>query len=258
MFSSNDGSIGAFEPSNININNYTEIAKTITSIQNNSKKHWEAISEYRLGNRKPLTIGVTGAAGVGKSTFINKFTEIALHNKKRVAILAIDPTSKFSTGSFLGDRLSFNGNFPEKGVFIRSIASPLDANSIPLSLSVIIKFLIIVGYDLIIVETLGVGQSDVEINNFVDIVIVIPSHESIGWVQQMKSSHHDIADYYFINKCDVININATYNSLKSLFGMKMSKRTFQDSVAVGSAKSGDGIEEFYNRVITNSEIADHE
>jgi putative protein kinase ArgK-like GTPase of G3E family len=83
MLSSNDGSIGAFDPSNININNYIEIAKTITSIQNNSKKHWEAISEYRLGNRKSLTIGVTGAAGVGKSTFINKFTEIALHNLLR-------------------------------------------------------------------------------------------------------------------------------------------------------------------------------
>ena len=253
MNSSNKQSNQEFEPWRIDRKNYSEIAKIITLIQNNSDMHCSSIGQFDLGEIKSLTIGITGAAGVGKSTFINKFTEIAIQDDKHVAILAIDPTSKYSLGTFLGDRLCFNADFPEAGVFIRSIASSIEISSVPANLDIIVKFLKIVGYNLIIVETLGVGQSDVEIKNYVDCVIVIPSYESNNWRQQFKLSMHDIADFYFVNKRDTATANATYNSLKNYLSIKSGNYVFDEFIIKGSAKSGQGIKEIYTRIIMNTE-----
>ena len=231
MNSSNKQSNQEFEPWRIDRKNYSEIAKIITLIQNNSDMHCSSIGQFDLGEIKSLTIGITGAAGVGKSTFINKFTEIAIQDDKHVAILAIDPTSKYSLGTFLGDRLCFNADFPEAGVFIRSIASSIEISSVPANLDIIVKFLKIVGYNL----------------------IVIPSYESNNWKQQFKLSMHDIADFYFVNKRDTATANATYNSLKNYLSIKSGNYVFDEFIIKGSAKSGQGIKEIYTRIIMNTE-----
>lgn len=253
MDRTNNQSKKTFKPTQIKRTNYAQIAKVITSIQKNSKFYCNTISECSLGELKSLTLGVTGAAGVGKSSFINKFTEIALQDDKNIAIIAIDPTSKYSLGTFLGDRLRFNADFPEAGVFIRSIASSTEINSIPHNLDIIIKFLKLIGYNMVIVETLGVGQSDVEIKNYVDFVIVIPSHESKNWEQQFKLGLHDIADFYFINKCDTINTDVTYNSLKDYLNIKGDNLLARDAIFRGSAKSGQGMKEIYSSILKNFE-----
>ena len=242
-----------FKPREISPINFVEVAKVITSIQNNSKMHRDLIDECYVSEKKSLTIGVTGAAGVGKSTFINKFTEFALQEDKQVAILAIDPTSKYSRGSFLGDRLCFDANFPEAGVFIRSIAASVEICSIPSNLETIIKFLKIIGYNLIIIETLGVGQSDVEIQKYVDQVIVIPSHENDNWEQQFKLNLHEIADFYFVNKYDISKSDATYISLIDYLSLTNTKLSVDESIFKGSAKSGQGIREIFSRIMKNCE-----
>ena len=242
----------AQELSKIGVMDHLLVAKFISKIEKNDPGIEEFLKNCSLTRKDLLSIGITGGAGVGKSTFIDKFTIRALENSKMVAIIAIDPTSKITHGTFLGDRLCFSSNFPKQGVYIRSVASLDSINGIPQSLEMIIKFLKLVGFNLILVETIGIGQDNIEIKNYVDKVITIPSNDSDDWTQQFKLGLNEITDLYFINKIDKVNVSHVSLSLKDYLSINTNVHGKLPIIVEGSAKQNIGIEQAYYSILEKS------
>ena len=237
------------ELSRISTTDHLPIAKFITKIEKNDLGIQEFIKNCSLTSDELLSIGITGGAGVGKSTFIDKFTIKALEDKKSVAIIAIDPTSKITHGTFLGDRLCFSSNFPKQGVYIRSIASLDSLNGVPQNLGMIIKLLKIIGFNLILVETIGIGQGNTTIKNYVDRVITIPSNDSDDWTQQFKLGLNEITDLYFVNKIDKVQIDHISLSLKDYLSINAAFHQKLPIVLEGSAKQNIGVEQAYYSIL---------
>jgi len=236
---------------NVSVSEHAKIAKLITLIENNEFNVASFVLTQNTVSKSCITIGITGGAGVGKSTFIDKFILQALIEKKSVAVIAIDPTSKITHGTFLGDRIRFNTDYPSKGVYIRSLASNDSPTGIPARLDDIIAFLKILGFDIILIETVGIGQNEIEINKYVEKIITIPSHDSDDWVQQFKLGANEISDLYFINKTDKVNSTTTKTAIEDYLSIKYPNSIGAPRVLEGSALQNIGVKTAYDTIMGN-------
>jgi len=236
---------------NVSVSEHAKIAKLITLIENNELNLASFVLTQNMVNKSSIAIGITGGAGVGKSTFIDKFILQALVERKSVAVIAIDPTSEITYGTLLGDRIRFNTDYPSKGVYIRSLASSNSSTGIPAGLGDIIVFLKILGFDIILIETVGIGQNDIEIHKYVEKIITIPSHDSDDWVQQFKLGVNEISDLYFINKTDKVNTKTTKNAIEEYLNIKYSNNIDAPSVLEGSALQNIGVKTAYDKIMGN-------
>jgi len=178
------------------------IAKIISLIENNSNQKKAILSKLYSKTGRAHRIGVTGPPGAGKSTLINNLILNLRAKEKSVAIICIDPTSPFSGGAILGDRIRMLEHYNDKGVFIRSMASRNASGGLSLASSETSDVLDSYGFDFIIFETLGVGQVEVDVMNEADTVAVVLVPESGDDIQMMKSGLIEIADIYVVNKSD--------------------------------------------------------
>jgi LAO/AO transport system kinase len=167
---------------------------------------------------KAHVIGVTGAAGTGKSSLINRMTTEFRRQKKSVGILAVDPTSLFSTGAVLGDRIRMRNHFADGGVFIRSFATRGGSGGVSTAVRKAIHLLDAAGKDVIFVETIGVGQDQLEIAALAHMVVVVLTPQMGDEVQGMKAGLAEIADILVVNKADLSGADETVQQLKALFG----------------------------------------
>jgi len=236
---------------NVSVSEHAKIAKLISLIEKNEVDINSFVLNQNSVSKTSITIGITGGAGVGKSTFINKFIFQALSEKKIVAVIAIDPTSKVTSGTLLGDRIRFDTDYPRKGVYIRSLASSDSLTGIPASLGGIVAFLKIVGFEIILIETVGIGQNDIEINKYVEKIITIPSHDSDDWVQQFKLGANDISDLYFINKTDKVNSANIKTSIQEYLSIKYPNCIDAPNILEGSALQNIGIKAAYDMIMKN-------
>jgi len=234
---------------NVSVSEHAKIAKLITLIENNEFNVASFGLTQNTVSKSCIAIGITGGAGVGKSTFIDKFIRQALMQKKTVAVIAIDPTSKITNGTLLGDRIRFNTDYPSKGVYIRSLASNDSPTGIPARLHDIIAFLKILGFDIILIETVGIGQNDIEINKYVEKIITIPSHDSDDWVQQFKLGANEISDLYFINKTDKVNSTTTKTAIEDYLSVKYPNSIGAPKVLEGSALQNIGVKTAYDKIM---------
>ena len=161
-------------------------------------------------------IGITGPPGAGKSTLVNAISNHFTDNNKRVAILAIDPTSPFNFGSLLGDRIRMANQFNNPNVFIRSLATRGALGGISAKTIEMVDVLKAANFDLILVETVGVGQSEVEIAGLADKTIVVLVPESGDEIQNIKSGLMEIADCFVVNKADREGADVFANNLKKM------------------------------------------
>ena len=161
-------------------------------------------------------IGITGPPGAGKSTLVNAITNHFTKDNKRVAILAIDPTSPFNFGSLLGDRIRMANQFNNPNVFIRSLATRGALGGISAKTIEMVDVLKAANFDLILVETVGVGQSEVEIAGLADKTIVVLVPESGDEIQNIKSGLMEIADCFVVNKADREGADTFANNLKKM------------------------------------------
>lgn len=190
------------------------IARALTLVENDIHPAFDLLKSLKI-NSTPV-LGITGPPGAGKSTLVNAITNNIIKKSKRVAILAVDPTSPFNFGSLLGDRIRMSQQFNNPNVYIRSIATRGALGGISIKTLEMVDVLKAANFDLIIIETVGVGQSEVEIAGLADKTCVVLVPESGDEIQNIKSGLMEIAQVFVVNKADREGADIFANNLRKL------------------------------------------
>jgi LAO/AO transport system kinase len=189
-------------------------------------------------------IGLTGAPGTGKSTLIDSMVHDLRKKGKSVGILAIDPTSPLSDGAILGDRVRMQRHAEDKSVFIKSIATRGHLGGLSRSAFGIVTVLDAMGKDVIFVETVGVGQDEVDVMRLAHTTIVVITAEMGDGIQAIKSGILEIADIFALNKADQMDTDVTLNKIKMMLNMRqLRKDAWNPPIVQTSATRGQGIHE---------------
>jgi LAO/AO transport system kinase len=215
------------------------IAKAITIVENNPKETKKLLKKIFKDSGKSSIIGITGPAGAGKSSLINK-TVISLKKLgSKPAVLAIDPTSHVTGGAILGDRVRMTES-TDSGTYIRSIASRGATGAVSHSLRNSIRILEYAGFNPIIIESVGAGQTEVEISNIADITVVVFNPNTGDSIQTIKAGLTEIGDIYVVNKSDLAGTNQLFDAVRDYIGD--SKRN--PTILKTSVKKNSGISVF--------------
>jgi LAO/AO transport system kinase len=193
------------------------VASVMSLIEDGDPKVKAVLKALYPHTGRAHVIGVTGAAGTGKSSLIDRMTAEYRRRGKTVGILAVDPTSLFSTGALLGDRVRMRDHFVDAGVFIRSFATRGSSGGVSAAVREAIHLLDAAGKEVIFVETIGVGQDQLEIAALAQMVVVALAPQMGDEVQGMKAGLAEIADILVVNKADLPGADETVQQLKALF-----------------------------------------
>lgn len=178
------------------------LSRLISMAENRDSKIPEILSQLfpKLGHAK--VIGITGPPGAGKSTLTNAFVKNIRAQNKKVAVIAVDPVSPFSGGALLGDRIRLQEHFNDPNVFIRSLSTRGKLGGLSLAAREVTELVDAYGFDYVIVETVGVGQSEVDIRKIADVTLLVLVPEWGDGIQTLKSGILEIADIFIVNKAD--------------------------------------------------------
>ncbi len=194
---------------------FRALARGITIVENDLDG-----SEYLLhqisGRPSPPVVGITGPPGAGKSTLVNALLEHWLKLGKKVAVIAVDPSSPFNYGALLGDRVRMSSFYANPGIYIRSLASRGALGGLSAKIIEITSLVCFAPFDIVVVETVGVGQSEVEIAGLADCTIVALVPEAGDEVQTLKAGIMEIADVFVVNKADRDNAEGLYRNLRMM------------------------------------------
>jgi len=196
------------------LKDFRKLARALTLVENDLAGSADLLKELRPSGIP--VIGITGPPGAGKSTLVNAMINHLSSQGKSIAVLAIDPTSPFNLGSLLGDRVRMAEQFNKPNVYIRSLATRGSLGGLSGKTIEMTDVLKSAGFDYILIETVGVGQSEVEIAGLADISVVVLVPESGDEIQNMKSGLMEIADIFVVNKSDRDGADAFANNLKKL------------------------------------------
>lgn len=199
---------------------YLSLARVLTLIENSLPGSSEILKELVINQQTPV-IGITGPPGAGKSTLVNAMIDKLSGQGKKIAVLAVDPTSPFNLGSLLGDRVRMSAHFNNPNVFIRSVATRGSVGGLSAKIIEMTDVLKASGFDSIIVETVGVGQSEIEIAGLADITMVILVPEAGDEIQHIKSGLMEIGDAFVVNKADREGADSFANQLKKMLHQRV-------------------------------------
>ena len=215
------------------------IAKAITIIENDQKEAKKILKKIFKETGNSTVIGITGPAGAGKSSLINK-TAVAMKKLgSKPAVLAVDPTSHVTGGAILGDRVRMTES-TDSGTYIRSIASRGATGAVSRSLRNSIRILEYSGFNPIIIESVGAGQTEVGISNIADITVVVFNPNTGDSIQTIKAGLTEIGDIYLVNKSDLSGTNQLYDAVLDFIGDSERNPTILKT----SVKKNSGITEF--------------
>jgi len=196
--------------------NRLSLSRLLTQVENNSPEGRTALAQLFPHTGKAHLIGVTGAPGTGKSSLVNQLTlYYRKEQKKRVAIIAVDPSSPFTGGAVLGDRVRMRDLSGDEGVFIRSMASRGSVGGLAQTTAALVQVFDAAGYDIIIIETVGAGQSEVDIARLAHTTIVVEAPGLGDEIQAIKAGILEIADVLVVNKADRPGVENTERALRS-------------------------------------------
>jgi LAO/AO transport system kinase len=203
-----------------------------------------------------LLIGVTGPPGVGKSTTTGALISEYRNQGLRVAVLAVDPSSPVTGGALLGDRIRMQEHALDEGVFIRSMSSRGQLGGLSSATQAAAKVLDAVGFDVIIVETVGVGQSEVDVVNAVDTVVLVLAPGAGDGVQAAKAGILEIADIYVVNKADRDGAEGVVRELRSMIGLGSATSTsWVPEIVTTVATTGQGLSDLVQAITNHHEWA---
>ena len=248
------------------------LARVISKIEDRSPGYRDLVSQLHGHTGDAEVIGITGSPGAGKSTLVDKMAATYRDRGETVGVIAIDPSSPFTGGAVLGDRIRMASNVGDMDVFFRSMSARGSLGGLSTATTDAVKALDAFGKDKIIVETVGAGQNEIEIVKTADTVCVLVPPGSGDDVQMLKAGILEIADIFVVNKADLDGANRTVMELKEMIGMRDASPmaghhgadTLADSddrdgdddrdggwepaVVETVAKSGDGVEEFLETI----------
>lgn len=225
------------------------VARAISFIESDNNLTAEYLKELynKVGNA--YRIGITGPPGAGKSTITNQLTKLYRKQNKKVGIIAVDPTSPFTGGALLGDRVRMTDVGMDQGVFIRSMATRGSLGGLSKKAIDAADILDAAGFDIVILETVGVGQSELDIAQAADSTIVVLVPESGDSVQAMKAGLMEIADLFVLNKCDRPGSQQAYTALQTILMIKEhDENTWLPKIIKAVASENKGIEEIAEEV----------
>ena len=203
---------------------------------------------------KAYSIGVTGPPGGGKSTLVDRLTAVARGKGLSVGVIAVDPTSPFSGGAVLGDRIRMQQHYLDPEVFIRSMATRGSRGGLPTTTRNVMKLLDAFGKDIIFVETVGVGQTELDIMETVDTTIVALVPEAGDTIQTMKAGLMEIADIFVVNKADRPGADRLVVELESMLILSPRSNQWQPPILATQAINDVGIEELYQEAEKHQEF----
>ncbi len=193
-------------------------------------------------------IGITGPPGAGKSTVVDCLTKVIRKQGFTVGIIAADPTSPFTGGAVLGDRIRMQQHYLDKGVFIRSMATRGSEGGLPQSTSGVIKLLNASGKDFVLVETVGVGQTELDIMRSADTTVVVLVPEAGDTIQTMKAGLFEIADIFAVNKADRPGADNLVNDLRNMLHLHTGQTYWEAPVLTTQAIHDVGIDELFMQI----------
>ena len=215
------------------------LARAISIVDNDEPESREIIKQIFSKTGNIRTVGFTGPGGAGKSSLVGKLIPECEALGYKVAVLAVDPTSPITGGAILGDRVRMQGNLGNQKVFMRSMASRGAMGGVSKSLRNAIRILDVAGYNIVLIESVGAGQLEVEISKVVDLTVVLFSPHTGDNVQAVKAGLTEIGDIYVVNKADLEGATSLYQTVIDLIGDTDRK----PAVLKTSVKTGESIEE---------------
>jgi len=225
--------------------NQRVIAKTISMVENQENGSIEILKRIYPNTGRARVIGITGSPGTGKSTLVDQMIFRWRKEGKKIGVIAVDPTSSFSGGAILGDRIRMMRHAYDEDVFIRSMASRGYLGGVSRFTGDAIKILDASGKDIIIVETVGVGQDEIEIVKLSDLVVLLLNPTSGDDIQAFKAGIMEIADIYVINKADLPETERMEIQLNALLSLSSNKNI---PIIKTVAINGEGVDELVKTI----------
>ncbi|MCX7914145.1 MAG: methylmalonyl Co-A mutase-associated GTPase MeaB [Thermodesulfovibrionales bacterium] len=224
------------------------LGKLISFIENESPGFLDILKSIYPLTGKAKIIGITGPPGVGKSTLVSRLAKIYLEKNDTVGILAVDPSSPISGGSLLGDRIRMSHLFPSSNIFVRSLSSRGTLGGISQATMNVARVLDAAGYNIIIIETVGVGQAEVEIIHVADTAVVVLAAGFGDEIQALKAGLMEVADIFVVNKADLPDTSKYVNTIEKILLKSSSKKSWTPPIVKTIALTGQGCDELVKKI----------
>jgi LAO/AO transport system kinase len=228
------------------------LARAITLVENSDPVAYDVVRELYPETGKAYAVGVTGPPGVGKSTLISALVRHVREQEKTVGVISVDPSSPFSKGALLGDRIRLADHFLDPGVFIRSMGTRGHLGGLAEATLQALLVLDAAGRDLVFLETVGTGQSEIEVIGVVDTVLLVLMPGSGDSVQALKAGIMEIPDVIAVNKKDHPAAKTMLNEVRSILALD-TESDWKPPIVLTEAVTGEGIPELWQQIAAHRE-----
>ncbi len=232
------------------------IAKAISMVENETSSYLDLLNQLHFYKKNALRMGITGPPGAGKSTFTNQLIKLIRNTGKTAAVIAVDPSSPFSGGAILGDRIRMKDVMLDQGVFIRSMASRGNLGGLAKQSINAADILDAAGYDFIIFETVGVGQIEMDVMSAVDTVILMTVPDAGDVIQTMKAGIMEIGDIFVVNKADLSGAKRMYDDIEYMLSLREKIEDWLPPIRLTNALSATGIDSVLTDILKHAEFLD--
>ena len=233
------------------------LARAISLVENDDPEGWSLVREVYPRTGRASVVGFTGPPGVGKSTLIGRLVELARAREREVAVLSIDPSSPFTQGALLGDRIRLTDHFLDPGVYIRSMASRGSLGGLSEATLQAALLMDASGKDDVFLETVGVGQAEVDIIDHADTVVLVLMPGSGDSIQALKAGVMEIPDVIAVNKADHPLTDTMVREIRGVLSLGPQKG-WRVPIVKTEAGRGEGVEELADKIVAHRDFIDSE